>query len=44
MFGLPHGDSSSVDGSDDKHPLVLQGIKSTDFENLLKGIVDAGRQ
>ncbi len=44
MFSLPQGGSSPVDGSDDEHPLVLQGIKSTDFENLLKAIVDAGRQ
>lgn len=44
MFSLPQGGSSSVDGSDDEHPLVLQGIKSADFENLLKAIVDAGRQ
>ncbi|KAK0195916.1 hypothetical protein F5146DRAFT_924703, partial [Armillaria mellea] len=44
MFSLPQGDSSPVDGSDDEHPLVLQGIKSVDFENLLKAIVDAGRQ
>ncbi|PBK73990.1 hypothetical protein ARMSODRAFT_567436 [Armillaria solidipes] len=44
MFSLPQGGSSPVDGSDDEHPLVLQGIKSIDFENLLKAIVDAGRQ
>ncbi|KAK0226434.1 hypothetical protein IW262DRAFT_766760 [Armillaria fumosa] len=44
MFSLPQGGSSFVDGSDDEHPLVLQGIKSADFENLLKAIVDAGRE
>ncbi len=43
IFSPPQGGSSPVDGSDDEHPLVLQGIKSTDFENLLKAIVDAGR-
>ncbi|KAK0486319.1 hypothetical protein IW261DRAFT_791366 [Armillaria novae-zelandiae] len=44
MFSLPQGGSSPVDGSDDEHPLVLQGIKSVDFESLLKAIVDAGQQ
>ncbi|KAK0241225.1 hypothetical protein EDD85DRAFT_901611 [Armillaria nabsnona] len=39
MFSLPQRGSSPVDGSDDEHPLVLQGIKSTDFENLLKAIM-----
>ncbi|KAK0212365.1 hypothetical protein DFS33DRAFT_1492124 [Desarmillaria ectypa] len=44
ILSLPQGSSSPVDGSDDEHPLVLQGVKGADFENLLKVMVHAGRQ
>ncbi|KAK0459191.1 uncharacterized protein EV420DRAFT_1538801 [Desarmillaria tabescens] len=44
MLSLPQGTTSPVDGSDDEHPLVLQGVKSADFENLLKVMVHTGRE
>ncbi len=39
MFSLPQGNVDVVDGSDDEHPLVLQDVKSADFEHLLAALV-----
>ena len=39
MFSLPQDNVGVVDGSDDEHPLVLQGVESADFENILEALV-----
>ncbi|KAK0494930.1 hypothetical protein EDD18DRAFT_288587 [Armillaria luteobubalina] len=39
MFSLPQENVGVVDGSDDEHPLVLQGVESADFENILEALV-----
>ncbi|KAG7449833.1 uncharacterized protein BT62DRAFT_872803, partial [Guyanagaster necrorhizus] len=40
MFSLPQGNNVGVmDRSDDEHPLVLQEVQSTDFENVLMALV-----
>ncbi|KAK0486318.1 hypothetical protein IW261DRAFT_791339 [Armillaria novae-zelandiae] len=39
MFSLPQDNVGVVDGSDDEHPLILQGVESADFENMLEALV-----
>ncbi|KAK7008257.1 hypothetical protein R3P38DRAFT_3280775 [Favolaschia claudopus] len=36
MFALPASDSLEAEGQSDENPIALEGIKSSDFEQLLK--------
>lgn len=36
MYMLPVAEGSVVDGSSDKHPLVLEGVKKAEFVQLLR--------
>ncbi|KAK0486321.1 hypothetical protein IW261DRAFT_791388 [Armillaria novae-zelandiae] len=38
---LPQGDAAAVAGVDDERPVVIKGVRSADFENLLDSIVHA---
>ncbi|PBK73989.1 hypothetical protein ARMSODRAFT_906583 [Armillaria solidipes] len=38
---LPRRDAAAVAGADDEHPVVIEGVRCADFENLLKSIVHA---
>ncbi|KAK0494932.1 hypothetical protein EDD18DRAFT_1463964 [Armillaria luteobubalina] len=38
---LPQGDAAAVAGVDDEHRVVIKGVRSADFENLLNSIVHA---
>ncbi|KAL1665197.1 hypothetical protein GGF50DRAFT_53155 [Schizophyllum commune] len=35
MLSLPVGSSSSQEGADEAHPILLPGVQSNDFENLI---------
>jgi hypothetical protein len=39
MFSVPPGNGVIVDGSDDEHPLRLDGYTADDFRQLLKVIL-----
>ncbi|KAI9459231.1 hypothetical protein BJY52DRAFT_1119075, partial [Lactarius psammicola] len=36
LFALPQGDSASVEGVDDEHPICIPGTPTKEFENLLR--------
>lgn len=36
LFSLPQGDSASVEGVDDEHPIYIPDTPTTEFENLLR--------
>jgi hypothetical protein len=36
MFELPLADQTIVDGSDDEHPLKLEGVKADEFEFFVR--------
>ncbi|KAI9433040.1 hypothetical protein H4582DRAFT_1820404, partial [Lactarius indigo] len=36
LFSLPQGDSASVEGVDDEHPICVPGTPTKEFENLLR--------
>ncbi|KAK0226436.1 hypothetical protein IW262DRAFT_1457663 [Armillaria fumosa] len=38
---LPQGDGAAVAGVDDERPVVIKGVRSADFENLLNSTVHA---
>ncbi|KAI6040627.1 hypothetical protein EDC04DRAFT_1459879 [Pisolithus marmoratus] len=40
MFLLPQGDSEMVEGQSDKNPVILQGVSKTEFESLLRALMD----
>jgi hypothetical protein len=39
MLSMPQGETSTLEGSDDAHPLVLSGYLAGDFEQLLKVLI-----
>jgi hypothetical protein len=36
MFSVPQAENEAVEGSDDEHPLVLEGYLAHDFKQLLR--------
>jgi hypothetical protein len=36
MFTLPAGDGVQAEGQNDEQPVVLEGVRSDDFQQLLK--------
>jgi hypothetical protein len=36
MFQLPTGSDGAVEGTNEEHPITLEGYKATDFDALLK--------
>jgi hypothetical protein len=38
MFTLPAGDGVQAEGHNDERPVVLEGVRSNDFQQLLKAL------
>ncbi|KAH8997940.1 hypothetical protein EDB92DRAFT_1783929, partial [Lactarius akahatsu] len=36
LFSLPQGESATVEGADDEHPIYVPGTPTNEFENLLR--------